>query len=508
MNKRAKNGSPPPGHDAAGIGVSPWLRRLLSSGGIVLIAFLAFGPSLNSGVTAFDDDKIIGIFSGAPRNAADALTSNAFMEHKGQDFYRPLQSLSFMVDAAFSGQGPAGYHLTSLLLHAATACCLLQLLLLLGFPEFRSVVAASLFAAHPLFAQAVAWIPGRGDLLLGFFGVAALCGLVRYRTSGKTIWLILNCTALSCALLSKENAIVLPLLFAAYLVFFARDKAPWRNLIVPVVSWCAVCAVYLAMRNAAMSGLPGGGTFGVGPLIGNLRTLTEMLTGVFWPYDIPVMPSFSIRSTVIGVASILLMAAALAMQKKLLSRRVFFGALWYAALLLPGMMYRQLLGPQAFTYLVHRSYLPMVGIVLVLLEAVPEIRTRPMPKFVPFAAFGLVALLCPLASRQSGFFADPFAFYNQAIRTNPGSAFALNNRASLRSERGDVQGAMADIDRALRLHPDFPVALLNRGFLAVYVGDTAGACNVWRRAAALGSATAQEMVAKTCGKNSEADQTK
>ncbi len=284
--------------------------------------------------------------------------------------------------------------------------------------------------------------------------------LVKFRKSGKFRHCAVSAAALFCALLSKENAVALPLLFAAYLLLCDRERGLHRRYLAAAVSWLAVCAAYLVLRKAAMNGLPGGGTFGFGVLIGNLRALPELLTGFFVPYDIPVMPSFTLSSTAIGSAAVLLIVIALGMQGRLRRPMVLFGALWFVLLSLPGMMYRQELGPHAFTYLNHRSYLPMAGLFIVLLEALPDFKRRGLPVFSLVAVAGGVAALCMLANRQSAFFANPVAFYDQAIRTNPESAFALNNRASLRSESGDVRGAIRDVDRALRLHPDFPVGLL------------------------------------------------
>jgi tetratricopeptide (TPR) repeat protein len=469
----------------------------LSYGMVIVAAFVAFGSSLHFGVTAFDDDKILGIFSGGPHRLSDALLSNAFMERRGQDFYRPLQSLSFMADAAWSG-GPARYHLTNLLIHALTACCLLRLFVLLGFGRRRSLVAALLFAVHPMFAQAVAWIPGRGDLLLGLFGTLSFTALVHYRQTGRLRDGALATAALLPALLAKENAIVLPFLFIAYMALFDRKKAVQpRNLLLGA-SWIAVCLAYAALRREAMSGTPGGDVFGLVPLLDNIRTLPETLTWFFFPFDIPVMPSFTAAPTVAGLAAALLIAAALVARGRPGRPLALFGTLWFVALLLPGMMYRQLLGAHAFTYLNHRSYLPMVGLLIVLLEAVPETGGRTSRRGVAAAGACMVALLCLLANRQDAFFADPAAFYNQAIRTNPHSAFALNNRASLRSEAGDVSGAIRDMDAALRLEPDFPACLLNRGILSAFVGDTESACRGWRRAAALGNAMAEEMAGRYC----------
>jgi len=305
--------------------------------------------------------------------------------------------------------------------------------------------------------------------------------------------------AFSRAIVERKCS-ALPVLFAVYLLLVERKHAfnPANGCL--VAAWVIIGAGYLLLRNAAMAGLPAGGTFGIVPLIGNIRTLPELFTGLVIPWDIPAMPSFTLLSTIAGSCAVAAITIILGIRGRLGRPMVLLGALWFIALSIAGMMYRQELGGHAFNYLNHRSYLPMVGIWIVILEALRDIPRSVSRKMLAVAGSVIIAALILLAHRQSAFFADPAALYSQAIRTNPRSAFALNNRASLRAASGDVQGAQNDIDCALRLDPDFPAGLLNRGILAAYNHDTANACRFWQHAARLGNSMARDLAMRYCGK--------
>jgi tetratricopeptide (TPR) repeat protein/uncharacterized membrane protein len=55
------------------------------------------------------------------------------------------------------------------------------------------------------------------------------------------------------------------------------------------------------------------------------------------------------------------------------------------------------------------------------------------------------------------------ADYNEALKFNPSSTAALNNRATMYAAKGDYDRAIADLDQAIKLKPDYAMAYRNRG---------------------------------------------
>ena len=96
-------------------------------------------------VTGLDDDTLIGSFAGHHFGLLDAFSCNAFMIHKGNDFYRPLQSAFFIIDAAVSGANPCAYHVTNIVIHCLAVCSLLWLFLLLGYDRWVCFFCRNIF---------------------------------------------------------------------------------------------------------------------------------------------------------------------------------------------------------------------------------------------------------------------------------------------------------------------------------------------------------------------------
>src|SRR5262249_55250527 len=77
---------------------------------------------------------------------------------------------------------------------------------------------------------------------------------------------------------------------------------------------------------------------------------------------------------------------------------------------------------------------------------------------------------------------EKLRFYNEAIRLKPDYSEAFNNRGIVRSDKGDVEGALQDYDEAIRLKPDYAVAFNNRGVTRDDKGDVEGALQDYNEA--------------------------
>jgi tetratricopeptide (TPR) repeat protein len=157
------------------------------------------------------------------------------------DFNRPVMLASLMLDAAFWGREPFGYHLTSVLLHVANVLLLWRVIRQLIQPDAGPVpaapsrpetvllplLAALVFAVHPIVAEAVCEPTFREDLLVVFFSLSALVLAMGHdpATHGWDRWRTFGCIA-SCllAIASKEAGIVAPMLLAAYWWLFRRGE--------------------------------------------------------------------------------------------------------------------------------------------------------------------------------------------------------------------------------------------------------------------------------------------
>ena len=97
-------------------------------------------------------------------------------------------------------------------------------------PHSFAVFGALLFLLHPLQAESVAYISGRSDALCGLFGSASLAAFL-YRRSPAISWPGVASVVLlfAAALLTKEQAVVLPVLFV-FSVFWWNPGSRLRSV--------------------------------------------------------------------------------------------------------------------------------------------------------------------------------------------------------------------------------------------------------------------------------------
>src|SRR5881628_712149 len=209
-----------------------WLAPLL----VALFTLTAFLPTLQNQFVAWDDDKN---FLDNPRYRGLGWAHLRWMFtafHLGH--YIPLTWVTFGMDHLLWGMKPVGYHLTSLLLHAANAVLFFSLvrrILTLARPsaaerDHALVVsagfAALVFAIHPLRVESVAWVTERRDVLSGLFYLLTILLYLQACERGERGrgWYRGAVALFACALLSKSMVVNLPV------VLLILDVYPLRRL--------------------------------------------------------------------------------------------------------------------------------------------------------------------------------------------------------------------------------------------------------------------------------------
>lgn len=185
--------------------------------------------------------------------AAESASEERFEIRSG--LYRPLVMVTYALNYAVGGLHPLGYRLVNIALHALVSCFLYLFALGLGFSALAALIGAVVFAVHPVHTEAVNWIVGRAELLMGL----GVLGSLWWAMQGR-MWLSLG--AFAVGLFSKEQAAMLPgLLFLQdlYLGKFLSGRVRgkgWagliRTLVVRYGGYGLVLAGYLLLRSMAL----------------------------------------------------------------------------------------------------------------------------------------------------------------------------------------------------------------------------------------------------------------
>jgi protein O-mannosyl-transferase len=469
-------------------------QRILEKISTPPLSFLVFAAailvcyfsSISYDFSGFDDNLIItdnmALYSDFA-NVGSSFTKDAFNNDAGYAFYRPMQNLSFFIDVRLFGGGAGGFRITNLLLHLGTCICVFLLFGMLELDCRLSFLAVLLYAVHPLFNHAVIWIPSRGDLLIALFGTLSYILFLKYIESNRIHYLLLHAAAFFVAVFSKETAILLPLVLAAHLILRDENIRFYRRHLLMAISWVTVIASYLYCRAQVIVVAPRKAEFGLGPLITNLPTIPEFLSKFFAPWNLSVMAVFNPVTTLLGAGFMLLLVWSVVWKFK--SNRCLYivGSSWFILFTTITMLYRHKLGKAGYDYLEHRTYLPMIGILMVLVAILQGWLPRWDLKKLYIFGFAIVIVFSVLTFLNSRKYMNPMTFYASAIDSNPKCALAFYNRAKYKKLLGDRSGAMADYNEAIRVQPDCADAYNNRGNARQDFGDVQGALNDYNEAA-------------------------
>lgn len=144
-------------------------------------------------------------------------------ENLSKDVWRPLMTTSFAIDYKFWKLNPRFYHIENTAWHAANAALVYIITFLILNNGLAAFITSIVFAIHPVQTEAVTWISGRSNVLFLFFFLLSFIFHIRNKSRKS----LLNCLCLisfTCSLLSKEMAIVLPLILILYDLHFSGER--------------------------------------------------------------------------------------------------------------------------------------------------------------------------------------------------------------------------------------------------------------------------------------------
>ena len=467
---------------------------------------LANRPVLDDGWVIFDNSLIKSL-----RNVPAIFRQpyNAATPGSNAGVYRPVTTLSYAINYAIGGPLVVGYHAVNIVLHIL--CCLLVFELgrrlaraaRVTDPERGALIAALLFAIHPIHVEAVTAMVGRADLLAALGSLACLyltCtrAEARWRYPAALI-------ALALGVLSKENAAVTPLLFG--LIAFALPGAAGfdtrPNLFTidgrrPLWRLCAIAggmvaaaSVYMLLHPGGAGIPPGSQWFGGQPRSTVFYTMTRVLAEyirlLVFPHPLGIdfyyatkFP-FTSTFTASAAADTALWLTVLAFGIVALRRAPVagLGVLWVFVALLPVLNIVPIgaLMGERLLYLPSVGFCVAVGTGVALLPGVLARRPRVAWLAVPVAtAIAIAGLALAVKSWvRNAAWRDALTLYEVEVRKAPTDVVLNNNLAVEYTARGQFDLARQRLEVALRVAPWYWRAQVNMGIVAHRLNDDSAA---------------------------------
>jgi hypothetical protein len=164
-----------------------------------------------------------------------ARSSRELVDPTAWEHFRPLPI--FVWKALYPLGGAAALHVLNVVLHGANAWMVGLLSYRLGHTPPVAALAAAMFLFFPAAVEPVAWNSGIFDVAAVFFGLLYIHAVM----NNSHVVQVMGLAAFTAAMLSKETAIVLPLIAAA---LATRARVNLRSVAISAV----LAAAYTALR--------------------------------------------------------------------------------------------------------------------------------------------------------------------------------------------------------------------------------------------------------------------
>jgi tetratricopeptide (TPR) repeat protein len=427
---------------------------VLAVAAIVLVTLAVFYPVTRNGflVLGFDDDALIldnPVIREFSWPNLLALATQVTHAH-----YVPLTLLSLSVDYHFWGLNPCGYHFSNLLLHA-TAAVLFYLFLRPIVPSARvALLAAAIFAVHPLQMEAVSLAVQRKTVLAGVFWFLTLILYQRWRGTGGRGWYGLCLLSYLAAALAKPAVVSLPFVLLLYDDVVRRCVA-----LRPILPFFAIACFSAWMTRYAHAAVGANYPLHGGNLLTHLlmvsRVALENVDAAILPLRLsPVYyyPPGIVYRPVNFLALALILAVCLYVTAHRHHYRWSFFCLWWFAL---GLLPESNLVPLAWLRADRFLYFALPAFALWvacgwerLIEVTAHNRWRPLVWLLGPAAVALLGVVC---YQSAAVWRDDVSAWTRVVERHSWCAAAHKMLGRAYYDKGDLVRAEGELTTALRL---------------------------------------------------------
>ncbi|MCF8344927.1 MAG: tetratricopeptide repeat protein [Bacteroidales bacterium] len=443
---------------------------------LVVAVMIAYSNTLNTGFH-FDDETSI-LKNSQIRSFADFDDLNDWTNIHN----RPLAYFTFAINYSLHGLKPTGYHLFNLILHLLS--CMLVYSLANKLLKLKSNTLADknrtyialgialLFALHPLQTMAATYVSQRITILVALFYIMSIWFYLQARLDHmkngihNRNLLFYGAAVISAflALLSKQNAATLPLMWWFIDFFFIRRENGKKD-----VKFLSILGglILLALISVLLFGLLPKETESISRLqylITQFRVYLLYLGLVIFPFNLNIDHGINISQNLLGLQEtsgliliLLLIAVAIWLYKK--QPLISFGIAWFFITI----SIESSIIPISDPMMEHRMYLPMFGISLVLINLIYLLFRKHLTRFA--MVLGLVLVLLGIRTyNRNADWENNTTIWLSSLEENPNNKRALVyiGRTYVTT---DLDRAMKYFERAIAVDSSYYHGWLNRGMV-------------------------------------------
>ncbi len=429
-----------------------WIKQ--HKGIIVFLTLLVLVAYANGLFNAFvsDDNGIVKNVGNFQFIFSDAVSAS---------FLRPL--LNFFI-YQLVGLQPFFFRLPSIFFHLGVVL-LIYFFISVTLKKNIAVVAAMVFAVHPILVESVTWISGGVYAQYTFFMFLSLLCYALFQGNRKAY--VVSLIAYGLALVSSDKAVVFPFILFLYEICFGDIKKNWKKIL-PYVLLVGIFAFFYiwkigqrvtylqAEANEDLSKIDN-------PLLQIPIAITSYIWLILWPNMLTMYQSEMSFSSVGYVVRLFFFIAfvvfvIISFRK---NKHIFFWLSFFLVTLLPT------LTPFKISWIVAERYVycgaigifTVFGIFLEKLSGISEERRRFL-----YAMFAIIVIL--LMGRtviRNADWKNEDSLWLAAARTSPSSSQNHNNLGDYYGRNGNLERAVQEFKIAIQIKPNYADAHHNLG---------------------------------------------
>ena len=393
--------------------------------------------------------------------------------------YRPIATLSYFLIYALFGLNPLAFHLASLLLHIFNVIGVYVLVDTIQHNKKTSLIAALVFACHPVLTETVDCISYNEDLLATLFYLLALVLYIKAGAKENRSNLPIYFFSLLfflVALLSKEMAITLPAIIFLYDVT-QKETTQTNGLIKKAVAaidkqkfyyigFALVALFYLVLRFKILVNPTQSFFHSRAGLLERILFLPDHLFDyiklALFPLDLNAEYSFAYPDRFLAFSNlfsyiviIAIVVGSFFIYKH--SKGIFFGIWWFIITLLPVSNLIEIHNPMAERYL----YLPLIGfcmVISILINKIPArsdlAQTKNIARLKYSILIGLLIFYSLVTVARNPVWKDNFSVWANTVEKSPNNPVVHGGLALAYQERGFLDEAIREFTTAIKLSPN------------------------------------------------------
>lgn len=453
-----------------------WWQAPIGLALILLATVIVYRPALYGGMLLDDDSHVT-----SPELRPVEGLYRIWFEVGATYQYYPLLHSAFWIEHNLWGDSVLGYHLITLLWHMTSVVLLYLVLTRLKIPG--ALLAAAIFALHPVMVESVAWMSEQKNTLSAMFCLSAMLAYLKFDESRLRSYYLTALGLFVLGLMTKTP--ITATLPAALLVIFwwQRGGLSWKRDVIPLAPFFGLgvmgglVTAWVERKLIGAEGVDFELTFVQRGLVAG-RVIWFYLRKLLWPTNLTFMyPRWDIDPRVWW--QWLFPAATLGMFVGLWAvRRRWRGPLaaWllFVGALVPVLGFLNVY-PFIFSFVAdHFQYFASLGIIVLVSAGIAtglERASLPIRRVGVALCILLVGTLAGLTWKQSGVYADVVTLYRTTLERNPDCWAAHNNLGKILSDEGQQQEAIEHYRAAIRIRPKYFTAHANLGIALAATGQ-------------------------------------